>query len=120
MTNLLNREIATTLLEDAGFVVEQAVDGKDAIDRLSNAEPGYYQLVLMDIQMPVMNGYEAAAIVRSMDDPIISHIPILAVTADAFEEDRQKALDCGMDGHIAKPIEIDGLLAALEGVLLPA
>ncbi len=118
--NLLNREIATTLLEDAGFVVEQAVDGKDAIDRLSNAEPGYYQLVLMDIQMPVMNGYEAAAIVRSMDDPVISHIPILAVTADAFEEDRQKALDCGMDGHIAKPIEIDGLLAALEGVLLPA
>ena len=117
--NLLNREIATTLLEDAGFVVEQAVDGKDAIDRLSNAEPGYYQLVLMDIQMPVMNGYEAAAIVRSMDDPVISHIPILAVTADAFEEDRQKALDCGMDGHIAKPIEIDGLLAALEGVLLP-
>ncbi len=118
--NLLNREIATTLLEDAGFVVEQAVDGKDAIDRLSNAEPGYYQLVLMDIQMPVMNGYEAAAIVRSMDDPVISHIPILAVTADAFEEDRQKALDCGMNGHIAKPIEIDGLLAALEGVLLPA
>ncbi len=118
--NLLNREIATTLLEDAGFVVEQAVDGKDAIDRLSNAEPGYYQLVLMDIQMPVMNGYEAAAIVRSMDDPVISHIPILAVTADAFEEDRQKALDCGMDGHIAKPIEIDGLLAALKGVLLPA
>lgn len=118
--NLLNREIATTLLEDAGFVVEQAVDGKDAIDRLSNAEPGYYQLVLMDIQMPVMNGYEAAAIVRSMDDPVISHIPILAVTADAFEEDRQKVLDCGMDGHIAKPIEIDGLLAALEGVLLPA
>lgn len=118
--NLLNREIATTLLEDAGFVVEQAVDGKDAIEHLSNAEPGYYQLVLMDIQMPVMNGYEAAAIVRSMDDPVISHIPILAVTADAFEEDRQKAIDCGMDGHIAKPIEIDGLLAALEDVLLPA
>ena len=118
--NLLNREIATTLLEDAGFVVDQAVDGKDAIDRLSNAAPGYYQLVLMDIQMPVMNGYEAATIVRSMDDPVISHIPILAVTADAFEEDRQRALDCGMDGHVAKPIEIGNLLAVLEEVLLPA
>lgn len=118
--NLLNREIATTLLEDAGFVVEQAVDGRDAIDHLSDAAPGYYQLVLMDIQMPVMNGYEAATIVRSMEDPVISHIPILAVTADAFEEDRQRALDCGMDGHIAKPIEIDNLLSVLEDVLLPA
>lgn len=118
--NMLNREIATTLLEDAGFEVEQAVDGKDAVDRLSKADPGHYQLVLMDIQMPVMNGYEAAAIVRSMSDPVVSHIPILAVTADAFDEDRQRALDSGMDGHIAKPIEIDSLLAALEGVLLDA
>ena len=117
--NMLNREIATTLLEDAGFEVDQAIDGRDAIDRLSTADPGHYQLVLMDIQMPVMNGYEAAAIVRSMDDPVLSRIPILAVTADAFDEDRQKALDSGMDGHIAKPIEIDDLLSALEGVLLP-
>ena len=116
--NLFNREIATTLLKDAGFVVEQAVDGKDAVKHLSDAEPGYYQLVLMDIQMPVMNGYEAATIVRSMEDPVISSIPILAVTADAFDEDRQKALACGMNGHIAKPIEIDSLLTALEDILL--
>lgn len=116
--NLFNREIATTLLKDAGFVVEQAVDGKDAVKHLSEAEPGYYQLVLMDIQMPVMNGYEAATIVRSMEDPTVSNIPILAVTADAFDEDRQKALACGMNGHIAKPIEIDNLLKALEDILL--
>lgn len=116
--NLFNREIATTLLKDAGFVVEQAIDGKDAINHLSDAEPGYYQLVLMDIQMPVMNGYEAATIVRSMDDPRISSIPILAVTADAFDEDRQKALACGMNGHVAKPIEIESLLVALESILL--
>lgn len=118
--NLLNREIATTLLEDVGFAVEQAVDGKDAIDKLVKAGAGHYQLVLMDIQMPEMNGYEAAATIRSMEDPAISSIPILAVTADAFDEDRQKAFRSGMDGHIAKPIEIDSLLCALEEVLLPA
>lgn len=69
--------------------------------------------------MPVMNGYEAATIVRSLQDPAIANIPILAVTADAFDEDRQKALACGMNGHIAKPIEIESLLTALEDILLP-
>lgn len=117
--NLFNREIATTLLKDAGFAVEQAIDGKDAVNHLCNAAPGYYQLILMDIQMPVMNGYEAATIVRSLQDPAIANIPILAVTADAFDEDRQKALACGMNGHIAKPIEIESLLTALEDILLP-
>lgn len=117
--NLFNREIAATLLRDAGFVVDQAVDGKDAVDCLSKAEPGYYQLVLMDIQMPVMNGYEAATAVRAMENDRIANVPILAVTADAFDEDRQKALACGMNGHIAKPIEIDSLLTALENILLP-
>ncbi len=115
--NLLNREIAVTLLEDVGFKVECAVDGQDAIDKLSAVDPCYFQLVLMDIQMPVMNGYETASVIRAMDDPVVSSIPILAVTADAFEEDRRRALSCGMNGHLAKPIEVPELLAALDEML---
>ena len=118
--NDLNAEIAVELLQEEGCTVDRAKDGVECVDMLEKAANGTYQLILMDIQMPVMNGYEAATIVRSMEDPVISHIPILAVTADAFEEDRQRALDCGMDGHIAKPIEIDNLLSVLEDVLLPA
>ncbi len=117
--NLLNREIGVTLLQDAGFSVDVATNGQEAIDVLTNCDPATYQLVLMDIQMPVMNGYEAASIIRSLPDPHIAHIPVLAVTADAFDEDRQKALDCGMNGHIAKPIEIDQLFATLDTLLLP-
>ncbi len=115
--NLLNREIAITLLEDAGFVVDYAVDGQDAVDRIAAADPQTYRLVLMDIQMPVMNGYEAAQAIRAMDDPVRSQIPILAVTADAFEEDRKKSLECGMNGHLAKPIQVPELFDALEHML---
>ncbi len=115
--NELNREIAITLLEDAGFEVESAVNGQDAIDKLADADPSHYQLVLMDIQMPVMNGYEAATIIRAMPDPIVSSIPILAVTADAFDEDKQKALSCGMNGHLAKPIEVPELFKAMNHML---
>ena len=115
--NELNREIALTLLEDAGFEVESAVNGQDAIDMLIQADPAHYQLVLMDIQMPVMNGYEAATIIRAMDDPIVSSIPILAVTADAFDEDKQKALSCGMNGHLPKPIEVSELFKAMDTML---
>lgn len=115
--NELNREIALTLLEDAGFEVESAVNGQDAIDRLIQADSTYFQLVLMDIQMPIMNGYEAATIIRAMDDPIVSSIPILAVTADAFDEDKQKALSCGMNGHLPKPIEVSELFKAMDTML---
>lgn len=82
-----------------------------------NSPAGHYQLVLMDVQMPVMNGYEATKAIRRLSDPARAKVPILAMTADAFEEDRQKALRSGMDGHLSKPIEIDKLFEALDEVL---
>ena len=88
-----------------------------AVDMLRRSKPGYYQLVLMDIQMPVMNGYEATRAIRALEDQELSSIPILAMTANAFEEDRQKALMSGMNGHIAKPIDIDRLLDTLGQIL---
>ncbi len=115
--NLLNREIAITLLEDVGFTVEVAVNGQIAVDTLAASEPGHFDLVLMDIQMPVMNGYEATRAIRKLDNPDIADIPILAMSADAFEEDRQKALRAGMNGHLAKPVEIDDLCAALDTLI---
>ena len=115
--NDLNREIAITLLEDEGFIVEYAVDGQQAVDALREAGPDHFQLVLMDVQMPVMNGYEATKVIRRFEDERLAAIPILAMTADAFEEDRQRALRCGMDGHLTKPIEMDKLFAALDLML---
>lgn len=115
--NDLNREIAITLLEDEGFSVEYAVNGKEGINTLVAAGPGHFQLILMDIQMPEMNGYEATKAIRKLDDPTLATIPILAMTADAFEEDRQKALRCGMDGHLTKPIELEKLFEALDLIL---
>ena len=115
--NDLNREIAITLLEDEGFTVEYAVDGQEAVSKLTTSGADYFQLVLMDVQMPVMNGYEATRTIRHLDDEHLSRIPILAMTADAFEEDRQKALRCGMDGHLTKPIEMDKLFEALDTML---
>ncbi len=114
--NLLNREIALTLLEDAGFEVECAVDGQMAVDMMAEPDADRFELVLMDIQMPVMNGYEAARAIRALEGPAAT-VPILAITADAFDTDRQKALDAGMDGHLPKPIEIDKLFAALDALL---
>ena len=115
--NDLNREIAITLLEDEGFSVEYAVNGQEAVDMLKASGADYFQLVLMDVQMPVMNGYEATRAIRALDDERLARIPILAMTADAFEEDRQKALRCGMDGHLTKPIEIEKLFEALDIML---
>ncbi len=115
--NDLNREIAITLLEDEGFTVEYAVNGQEAVDKLVEAGPDHFQLVLMDVQMPVMNGYDATRAIRKLDDARLARIPILAMTADAFEEDRQKALRCGMDGHLTKPIEMEKLFEALNVML---
>ena len=84
---------------------------------MRKSEPGYYQLVLMDIQMPVMNGYEATKKIRELEDEELASIPILAMTANAFEEDKQEATKCGMNGHIAKPIDIKNLYATLRSVL---
>ena len=84
---------------------------------LRKSEPGYYQVVLMDVQMPVMNGYEAAREIRRLENHSLASIPILAMTANAFEEDKQEALRCGMNGHIAKPIDIETLFQTLHEVL---
>ena len=115
--NELNQEIATEILTDAGFSVDVAGNGQDAVDMLKVSEPGYYQLVLMDVQMPVMNGHEAARIIRKLEDKALANVPILAMTANAFEEDKQAALECGMNGHIAKPIDVENLFATLNKVL---
>lgn len=115
--NELNQEIATAILEDAGFSTEVAGNGQIAVDMLQKAEPGYYQLVLMDVRMPVMNGYEATRAIRGLEDPKISSIPILAMTANAFEEDKQEALECGMNGHLSKPIDVEVLFDTLDQIL---
>ena len=115
--NFLNQEIAETILTEAGFEVDIAENGRVAVDTLFEAEPGYYQAVLMDVQMPIMNGYEATKLIRAMDDKDKASIPIIAMTANAFEEDKQEALDCGMNGHIAKPIDVDNLLEVLDEFL---
>jgi len=113
----LNQEIAETILEDAGFKVEIAGNGKIAVDMLQKSEPGYYQVILMDVQMPVMNGYEATKEIRRMEKKELASIPIIAMTANAFEEDKQEALKSGMNGHIAKPIDIEVLLNVLREIL---
>ncbi len=115
--NELNQEIAVELLNDAGFTTEVAGNGQIALEMLQASKAGYYQLVLMDVQMPVMNGYEATRQIRKLEDPGLASIPVLAMTANAFEEDRQEALKCGMNGHIAKPIDIENLFDTLQNVL---
>ena len=114
--NELNLEIATELLEEDGFIVDCAVDGHLAVEKIRSAGPGDYDLILMDIQMPTMNGYEATRRIRALDAPL-SGIPILAMTANAFEEDRQAALEAGMNEHIAKPIDLPKLRATLARFL---
>ncbi|WP_425756736.1 response regulator [Ihubacter sp. rT4E-8] len=115
--NELNQEIAVAILEEAGLTVDVAENGRVAIDMLLASTPGYYQLILMDIQMPVMNGYDAAKAIRKLENKEYSDIPIIAMTANAFDEDKREALKCGMNGHIAKPIDIEVLLEALDEML---
>lgn len=115
--NELNREIATEILGAKGFVVDVAVDGEDAVGKMKKAEPGQYDLILMDIQMPHMDGYEATKQIRGLPDKAIANIPIVAMTANAFEEDRHNAFAAGMNGHIAKPIEIPKLMEVLKDIL---
>ena len=115
--NELNREIAVEILKGAGFVVDIAEDGEVAVQKMEQAPAGQYDLVLMDIQMPNMDGYEATRRIRAMADERKAAIPIFAMTANAFEEDRQNALSAGMNGHIAKPLDIPHLLRVLEDAL---
>ncbi len=115
--NELNREIAEEILTDSGFVVETAEDGTVAVEKVKNSAPGYYALVLMDIQMPVMDGYEATRAIRALEDPKLANIPIVAMTANAFDEDRRRALESGMNDHVAKPIDVGTLLKTITKVL---
>ena len=115
--NELNREIAVELLSEKGFVVDTAEDGTVAVEKVKNAEPGSYALILMDIQMPQMNGYDATKAIRALENPALAGIPIVAMTANAFDEDKKKALDCGMNAHVAKPIDVEQLMEVLGEIL---
>ena len=112
--NELNREIAVEILNEYGFLVDTAENGAEAVEKVKNSTSGKYDLVLMDVQMPVMNGYEATKQIRALDDPALAGITILAMTANAFDEDRKKALKCGMDGFLSKPIVIEELISTLQ------
>ena len=114
--NDLNREIALELLNEYGFVIDTAENGSAAVHKVSAAVPGTYDLVLMDIQLPVMDGFEATRRIRALENPALSHIPIIAMTANAFDEDRRAAARCGMNGFISKPIDIAEVVQTLHHV----
>ena len=118
--NELNREIAVELLTAAGAQIETAENGKEAADAFARSLPGYYDLILMDVQMPVMDGYEATRTIRAMKRRDASVIPILAMTANAFHEDVEKSLGCGMNGHISKPIDLNEVFEKIGTALKQA
>lgn len=115
--NELNREIAVELLKEEGFILDTAEDGTIAVEKMRTAKPDQYDLILMDIQMPLMDGYEATRQIRKLKNSETANIPIVAITANAFEEDRQKALETGMNEHVSKPIDKERLLEAVRKVL---
>ena len=115
--NPVNREIASLLLTRQGFALDTAEDGQAAVERVQQAPPGAYAAVLMDIQMPVMDGYAAARAIRALPDPGRASVPIIAMTANAFREDEQAARDAGMQGHIAKPLDLEKMMETIDQVL---
>lgn len=115
--NELNQEIAVTILEEAGCIVDVAENGAEAVEKVSHSLENPYEVILMDIQMPVMDGIEATKAIRAMSDPHLAKVPIIAMTANVFEEDCQRVLSAGMNGHLGKPIDIDKLFATLQSVL---
>ncbi len=114
--NALNREIAVEILQEAGFTVETAENGQEACDMVEKAGPDYYDLILMDIQMPIMDGYAATQVIRGMDDPALANLPIIAMTANAFDEDIERARDAGMNGHLPKPLDIAKMMELLREI----
>ena len=115
--NELNSEIAVEILKEYGFLVDTAENGAEAVEKIKNSKPGNYDLVLMDVQMPVMDGYTATRQIRALGDPALAKIPILAMTANAFDEDRRNALESGMTGFLSKPIVIGDLVQELHKIL---
>ncbi len=113
----MNQEIAVAILENAGFTVDIADNGQIALDMVSSSKPGFYQAVLMDVQMPVMDGYEATQRIRQLPDKSLADIPIIAMTANAFTEDKEEALKSGMNGHISKPIDVHVLFDTLDRII---
>ena len=113
----MNQEIAVAILENAGFSVDVAENGQIAVDMVRKSDPGYYQAVLMDVQMPVMGGYEATQNIRQLENKALASLPIIAMTANAFAEDREAALRSGMNGHIAKPIDVQMLFQTLDSII---
>ena len=111
--NEINREIALLILEEAGFELECATNGLEALNMVKEAEPGHYDVILTDVQMPVMNGYDEARAIRALPDPVRASTPIFAVTANAFSEDVQAAYEAGMNGHLAKPLDVPKVMHAL-------
>ena len=116
--NKMNQEIAITILEEAGFFVDLAENGEMAVTKVTNHPPKHYDIILMDIQMPIMDGYEATRQIRAMEEEGKKDVPIIAMTADAFFEDRQAALACGMNEHLAKPVDVERLFAILKSLLV--
>lgn len=114
--NELNREIAMELLGAYGFRIDTAENGAEALEKVAMSRPGQYDLILMDIQMPIMNGYEATRRIRALENPRLAEIPILAMTANAFDEDRKAAMECGMNGFLSKPIQLDEIIRTLQTV----
>ena len=114
--NELNREIAVDLLEEAGFLADTAGDGAEAVEKVKNSRPGYYALVLMDLRMPVMDGHSAARAIRALENPELANVPIVALSANTFDEDRKQSAECGMNAHLAKPLDIDHLLELIDGM----
>ena len=112
--NELNQEIALEILGEYGFMIDTANNGLEAVEKVASSKPGDYDLILMDIQMPVMDGHEATKRIRNLKEPALANIPILAMTANAFDEDRKAALECGMNGFLSKPIEIKQVIQALS------
>jgi CheY-like chemotaxis protein len=113
----MNQMIAEAILTNVGFAVDIAGDGTEAVEKMKTAPSGYYDIILMDIQMPKMDGYEATRQIRALDDRAKADIPIVAVTANAFDEDRKISIEAGMNGHLSKPYEIPVIMKTLKELL---
>ena len=112
--NELNREIAMDLLEEAGFLTEAACDGAEAVEKVKAAPAGHYALLLMDLRMPVMDGHSAARAIRGLEDPEKANVPIVALSANTFDEDRKRSAESGMNAHLAKPLDMGCLLELIS------